>query len=114
AREHALGEILGDRRPLAGEPPYEGRRVVPALERERGQADRSDPALGVAVELGERVLVERDAVLAANQRRGLGDVEAELVGADLAELARDAEAGEAEIGDGPAGDDDGASGLEPR
>ena len=68
------------------------RRVVAAAQRQRGEEEPGDPALGALVQSRDRRLVELERVQVVEQHLGLAGREAQRVGVELQEVSTRAQA----------------------
>ena len=97
-------EVVDDRPVVAGERRDEGPPVLAAGERQGGEPEPGGPALGAPVQARDVVGVEPERERVVEQRRRLGVGEAQVGGADLGELAADAQAPDRQRRLGPGGD----------
>ena len=104
-RGHDLRQqVIADRAIVAREVGNEARRVGMVTERDRGEADRADPTLGVRPQATDIVVLDRDAER-AHHLDGLGEREGKVGRADLGELILQAQSPEVQRWVGPAGHD---------
>jgi hypothetical protein len=92
SREHLVDQVRRDRAVVRGEVGEEPVGVTASGQRQRRQAQRGSPALGLLEEPLELVGVQLDPV-GVEQRPHLGGGELQVLGADLGELVREPQPG---------------------
>ena len=104
--QHLLDEVVEDVPVVAGEPVDEARDVVASLQRDGGELQGGDPALGAVLEGRDLLGCEPHPVASSRYAGGLVGAEPQVDGADLDQLAAHPPPRQRQVGVGPRAEHD--------